>query len=68
MANAKNQVGRVVNFLIELGWDNASIIQKLKPDHDMFPRVLIPERFFADSCEDIPIHRKDLPLLESIPF
>ena len=68
VANAKNQVGRVVNFLIELGWDNASIIQKLKPDHDMFPRVLIPERFFADSCEDIPIHRKDLPLLESIPF
>ena len=27
VANAKNQVGRVVNFLIELGWDNASIIQ-----------------------------------------
>ena len=68
VANAKNQVGRVVNFLIELGWDNESIIRKLTPDHDMFPRALIPERFFADSCEDIPIHRKDLPLLESIPF
>ena len=68
VANANKQVGRVINFLIELGWDNASIVQKLTPKHDMFPRALIPERFFADSCEDIPIHRKDLPLLESIPF
>ena len=68
VANASNQVGKVINFLVELGWDDGSIIQKLTPKHKLFPRALIPERFFAADCEDVPIHRKDLPLLAEVPF
>lgn len=68
VANASIQVGRVINFLVELGWDNASIVRKLTPKHDLFPRALIPERFFAEDCEDVPIHSRDLPLLAEVPF
>ena len=27
VANASNQVGKVINFLVELGWDDGSIIK-----------------------------------------
>lgn len=59
--HAKNQVGRLINFLIAWGWDNDKIIDALKGDDPgKFPRGLDPKIFSCEFAEKIYI-QDDLP-------
>ncbi len=57
--HAKNQVGRLINYLLEKGQTPAEIINQLKPDHDELPKRLKPEGYLCEFHNDTPIHLQD---------
>ncbi|HEZ4520092.1 TPA: Replication initiation factor family protein, partial [Neisseria meningitidis] len=48
---AKNAVGKLVNFMIEMGFDNSEIVESLKADSG-FPKGLEPEKYALEMLRD----------------
>lgn len=55
---AKQQVGKLLNYLLQKGFCHQDIIQKLKPNNNDVPKRLNPARFLCEFIEDIPIHKQ----------
>ena len=62
--HARNQVGRLLNFLFDLGYDAEDIVNQLKPAHDKYPKGLRPEEYDCQVAADgymhaMPRHKED---------
>ena len=62
--HARNQVGRLLNFLSDLGYDAEDIVNQLKPEHDKYPKGLRPEEYDCQVAVDgymhaMPRHKED---------
>jgi putative uncharacterized protein (fragment) len=62
--HARNQVGRLLNFLSDLGYDAEDIVNQLKPEHDKYPKGLRPEEYDCQVAADgymhaMPRHKVD---------
>ncbi|OAM36995.1 hypothetical protein A7P98_03430 [Eikenella sp. NML080894] len=62
--HARNQVGRLLNFLSDLGYDAEDIVNQLKPEHDKYPKGLRPEEYDCQVAADgymhaMPRHKAD---------
>ena len=51
LAHAKNQVGRMVRFLNDIGWTPEQIIEALIADEDKYPKGLNPEEYDCDKAQ-----------------
>ena len=55
--HAKNAVGRLINFMVDVGLDDKQIVEMLKSDDDgKYPKGLEPERF---DLEELLNHKQD---------
>ena len=55
--HAKNAVGRLINFMVDVGLDEKQIVEMLKSDDDgKYPKGLEPERF---DVEELLNHKQD---------
>ena len=53
--HAKNAVGRLINFMVDVGLDDKQIVEMLKSDDDgKYPKGLEPERFDVVSTHSRP--------------
>ena len=64
--HARNQVGRLLNFLSDLGYDAEDIVNQLKPEHDKYPQGLRPEEYDCRTASDGYIHA--VPRMQSDQF
>lgn len=61
--HAKNAVGRLINFMVDVGLDDKKIVEMLKSDDDgKYPKGLEPERF---DLEELLNHKQDVYLHNS---
>lgn len=47
--HARNQVGKLVNFLKAIGWEDSKIVEELLKDVEGYPKGLLPEQY---DCRD----------------
>lgn len=69
---AKTQVGRLMNFLLDIGWEPEKICQALKNDDGKYPKGLQPEEYDASKAQETYLHQyitDDLPdwFLDGLP-
>ena len=56
---AELMVGKLINFLVDLNWTDASIVSALIDKKGRYPDKLNPEIYFAEECQVTPIHEYD---------
>ena len=60
--HAKNQVGRLMNFLLDIGKAPDEICKMLKADDGKYPNGLMPEQYDADKAQEVYLHEYIAPL------
>lgn len=55
--HARNQVGRLMNFLLDTGKDPVEICQMLKAEDGLYPKGLMPEQYDAGKAQDVYLHQ-----------
>lgn len=56
---AKQQVGRLINYLKQKGQSSEEIINHFKPNHNGLPKRLNPARWLCEFMTDTPIHKQE---------
>ncbi|ULJ60112.1 replication initiation factor domain-containing protein [Wielerella bovis] len=64
LAHAKNQVGRMVRFLNDIGWTPEQIIEALIGEEDKYPKGLNPEEYDCDKAQVHYLTTEDIEYTE----
>lgn len=65
LAHAKNQVGRMVRFLNDMGWSSEQIVEALIAGEDKYPKGLNPEEYDCTKSQSTYLTIQDLNNLQS---
>lgn len=68
LQHGKNQVGRLVRLLSDMGWQPEKIVQALIADEGKYPKGLSPEEYDCDTIEEPYFTRADLEAIETGEF
>lgn len=64
IAHAKNQVGRLVRFLVDAGFPDSQIINYLCGDEDKYPKGLHPAEYNCDAIKTYYLHHEGFAPLD----
>lgn len=67
--HAKNQVGRLVRFLTDIGWTSEQIVEQLIGDEGKYPKGLEPEEYSCDGInEQIYLTKQEVEQMSQLGY